>query len=148
MTPGLPGAGIGGLFYLLAALFSPVWETVRLLRGNGAPRQWAVVLRLFLLALSIVAAMWLTAWIVAAVFSLAPHADGGGTASSIAAVPETIGRRMALLTVSTLALVLVGVELLQLLSRTMRRTHRRCSDATTARADSTDNLPLRAMGGE
>ena len=86
MTPGLPGAGIGGLFYLLAALFSPVWETVRLLRGNGAPRQWVVVLRLFALALSIVAAMWLTAWIVVAVFSLAPHADGGGTASSAAAM--------------------------------------------------------------
>jgi hypothetical protein len=148
MTPGLPGAGIGGLFYLLAALFSPVWETVRLLRSNRAPRQWAVVLRLFLLALSIVAAMWLTAWIVAAVFSLAPRADGGGTASSIAAIPETIGRRMALLTVSTLALVLVVVELLRLVSRSTRRTGRRCSDSSTAPADSNDNLPLRAVGTE
>jgi hypothetical protein len=148
VTPGLPGAGIGGLFYLLAALFSPVWETVRLLRGNKAPRQWVVVSRLFALALSIVAAMWLTAWIVVAVFSLAPHADAGGTASSAEGMLQTIGRRMAVLTASTLALVLSAVELLRLLSPTTGRIPRRCSNTNTAPVDSTDNLPLRAMGSE
>ena len=29
MTAGLPGAGIGGMFYLLMALLAPLWETVR-----------------------------------------------------------------------------------------------------------------------
>ena len=141
MIPGLPGAGIGGLFYLLVALFSPVWETVRLLRGNAAPRQWMVVLRLFALALSIMVAMWFTAWIVVAVFSLAAHADEGGTASSAAAVSQAIGRRMAVLTASTLALVLLGVELLRLLSRTTGRTRRRCSNTNTAPVDS-DRQPV------
>jgi hypothetical protein len=148
VTPGLPGAGIGGLFYLLAALFSPVWEAIRLLRGNGAPRQWVMVLRLFALALSIVAAMWLTAWIVVAAVSLASHASGGGTTSSAAAMSQTIGRRMAVLTASTLALVLLGVELLRLLSPTTGRTVRRCSNTNTAPVDPTNNVPLRAMGNE
>ena len=148
MTPGLPGAGIGGLFYLLAALFSPVWETVRLLRGNRPPRQGVVVLRLFALALSIVAAMWLTAWIVVAVFSLPPDGDGGGTASNAAGMLQTIGRRVAVLTASTLALVLLGVEVIRLLSPRTGRIFRRYSNTNTAPVDSSDNLPSRAMGSE
>jgi hypothetical protein len=136
VIPGLPGAGIGGLFYLLVALFSPVWESVRLLRGDAAPRQWRVVLRLFALALSIMVAMWLTAWIVVAVVSLAPHAHQGTTASSAATVSQAIGRRVAVLTASTLALVLLGVELLRLLSPTMGCTARRRSSINTAPVDS------------
>ena len=148
MTPGLPGAGIGGLLYLLAGLFAPVWETIRIIRGNAAPRRWALVLRLFLLALSITAAMWLTASIIVAVFSMSVAANAGSTASSVAAMPVVIGRRMALLTLTTLVLVLMGVELLALVSRAIRRTSRSQSAGRSPAVESPDDLSLRALGGE
>jgi hypothetical protein len=56
MNPGLPGAGIGGLFYILSALWMPVCELWRLRRGD-VPGQWPLVARQFAIAVGIVLAM-------------------------------------------------------------------------------------------
>lgn len=63
MNPGLPGLGIGGLFYILSALAMPLVALLRAARG--APREtvrWTLALRQCLIALSIVVTMSAVFW--------------------------------------------------------------------------------------
>lgn len=69
MNPGLPGAGVGGLFYILSALWMPVCELWRLRRGD-APAQWPLVARQFAIAVGIVASMSGVFWGLDTVFPL------------------------------------------------------------------------------
>jgi hypothetical protein len=78
MNPGLPGAGIGGLFYVLSALWMPVCELWRLRRGDN-PGQWVLVGRQVAIAVGIVAAMSGVFWALDTVLMLkqvAAHAAG------------------------------------------------------------------------
>ena len=59
MTAGLPGTGIGGVFYLLSALLMPVFELVNTLRGQSSWARWAVVFRQLMMAFGIIAGMWM-----------------------------------------------------------------------------------------
>jgi hypothetical protein len=61
VAAGIPGAGIGGLFYLIGALSMPVLELARRLGGAGPSRRtpWPVVLRPAGQALGILGALWL-----------------------------------------------------------------------------------------
>jgi len=78
MTPGLPGTGIGGLFYILCALWMPVCELWRRYRGD-APGRWPVVARQFGIAVGIVASMSGVFWALDAALMLAQvaHVAGG-----------------------------------------------------------------------
>ena len=58
---GLPGTGIGGLFYLLLALAMPFVEVVRSVRGRRGPSRWRLVLTQFAQACAILAALVATA---------------------------------------------------------------------------------------
>ena len=60
MTAGLPGTGIGGLFYLISALFMPFREAFRALIGRGDRAKGQVALQQGGLALTIVGAIWVT----------------------------------------------------------------------------------------
>lgn len=78
MNPGLPGTGIGGLFYILSALWMPVCELWRRRQGD-APGQWPLVARQFAIAVGVVAAMTGVFWALDSVFMLnqvAAHAAG------------------------------------------------------------------------
>ena len=58
MTAGLPGSGIGGLYYLLLALWMPFYELWLTLRGRGDRRRWALVLKQSSMAAGILCALW------------------------------------------------------------------------------------------
>lgn len=78
MNPGLPGTGIGGLFYILSALWMPICELWRRRQGD-APGQWPLVARQFGIAVGAVAAMTGVFWALDTVFMLnqvAAHAAG------------------------------------------------------------------------
>jgi len=64
MTVGLPGTGIGGIFYLLLAVCMPVREFVRTLRGRTNLRRWGFIALQLLLVFGIIAAMWSELWIL------------------------------------------------------------------------------------
>src|SRR5215207_7225971 len=64
MTAGLPGSGIGGLFYLLSALFMPLRELWRALRSRSRPERPVLALQQAGLALGIIAALWWTGWAI------------------------------------------------------------------------------------
>lgn len=59
MTAGLPGTGIGGVFYLLSALFMPIIEIILTLRGKSSVARWLMVLRQLSMAACILGCMWL-----------------------------------------------------------------------------------------
>ena len=59
MTAGLPGTGIGGVFYLLSALLMPLFELVNTLRGQSSWGRWAMVFRQLAMASGIIAGMWM-----------------------------------------------------------------------------------------
>lgn len=126
MSAGLPGLGLGGLFFILSALALPLFELARTARGESSAQSWLAVARQFGLAVAMIAA-------IDAVFRLldalvAGDAPGGG---GLLAMP--IGP--VLVTIGILAMVLAGAKALQLLA--WLRT------ARAARASSS-TAPLRA----
>lgn len=52
-SAGLPGTGIGGLFYILLALTMPFFEFYQTIHGRGSLERWKLVLRQFAIALLI-----------------------------------------------------------------------------------------------
>lgn len=57
MGPGIPGLGIGSVFYVVAGLLAPFREIVRTARGDSSAARWKVVRRQFLLAIGILASL-------------------------------------------------------------------------------------------
>jgi hypothetical protein len=58
MTAGLPGTGIGGLFYLLLAVYMPVCEFFKTLQRQSTFKRWGFIL----VQLSFVAGIWAAIW--------------------------------------------------------------------------------------
>lgn len=66
-TAGLPGTGLGGLFYILLALWMPVRELYLTARGRGDRARLRFAMGQGLMALGIVAAVVLTVLVARAV---------------------------------------------------------------------------------
>jgi hypothetical protein len=133
MTVGLPGVGIGGIFYLVSALTMPVRELVRTLRRESSATRWRFVMMQWSLAVGILIAMWLTGkaigMLVTAVGSSLPSS---GFARHIASRNVLQVGALAL-SLGTLTLVWVGVHALRMLLRLRERSTVRTSlPATTA----------------
>jgi hypothetical protein len=64
MTVGLPGTGIGGIFYLLLAVCMPIRESVRTLKGQTNLRRWSFIALQLLFVLGIAAAKWSELWVL------------------------------------------------------------------------------------
>ena len=109
MTVGLPGAGIGGLFYLASTLLLPVRSLVRHLRGRPDTMTWRGQAYLVLLAIGIIGSLWLAGWLLAFVVPdqmLAASSKVASTVTSRTVLPlVTFGIGMG-----TLAMVLIAVE--------------------------------------
>ncbi len=114
MTVGVPGTGIGGMFYLLSALAMPLRQAYRWVRRRPSSAGWRIVAAQTAMAGAILAAIWVTGWLVGIVITASsrllapPHVLAG-------AHPGNVLRTAALvLSAATLAAVLLGVELLRL----------------------------------
>jgi len=114
MTVGVPGTGIGGMFYLVSALAMPLRQAYRSLRRRPSSGKWRVVAGQTAMALAILAAIWVTGWLLGIAITASaaivrpPHLLAG-------AHPGSVLRTAALvLSAATLAAVLLGVELLRL----------------------------------
>jgi hypothetical protein len=111
----LPGTGIGGLFYILSALWMPICEARRRWQGDATGRG-TLVARQFAIAVGVAAAMIGVFWLLDAVLVL----DRVGAAGRA----HVMSFRVSALLVTTgmLAMVLGAVELMRLALR--RRTRR------------------------
>lgn len=114
MSVGLPGTGVGGLFYLVSALCMPFREAYRAATGKSTPRSRGVVLRQSLIALGVLGGIWLAGWLIGLVLSQVPL-----VAAAVNAAPGLAGRSGNILRIAsfflafaTLAAVLGAVEIL------------------------------------
>jgi len=110
MTVGLPGTGIGGMFYLLSALAMPFSEAYRWVRGR-ASGGWRMVAGQLAIVGGILVGMFLTGRLLGA----ALHATQHQVRLPLGSVPSNALRIASLvLSIGTLVAVLAAVELLRL----------------------------------
>jgi hypothetical protein len=101
MTAGLPGTGIGGLFYLLASLAMPLRFARMRSRGDGDRDHRALVRRTLAMSLAMMAAVWFTGVLVGLWRPL----------------PTVIAVAPIVVAFTTLVTILVAVEIVRLLLR-------------------------------
>jgi len=124
VTAGLPGTGLGGIFYLASALAMPLREAFLRLRKRSAG-DWRTITLQFAIAGGILGGIWATGWLLGRVFAAArPLAAFGATLPPV----HVLGRVSVALAFGTLALVLGGVELLRLFVDPRPRRLRTVSD--------------------
>jgi hypothetical protein len=109
MIVGLPGTGIGGLFYLLSALWMPVREAWRALSGRAGPRRWRTVATLAGLAAAIYLGLWASAW--ALDFALPAAHDGPSATGQPEPASSALGVTATYVTAGALLAVLLLVEI-------------------------------------
>jgi len=125
MTVGLPGSGIGGVFYLISALLMPVHAGARSatrvlgLRAAGANEpRWDLVWRQFAIAVGILASLWTAGWLLALLLVSHPAVLGQAQTTEIGKkLPNVLRAGAILVSLSTLAAVLVTVQIARLVVR-------------------------------
>lgn len=130
MGPGIPGVGLGGLFFIISALLAPAFELVRTVRGRSSLARWRLVMRQAALAASIVLATTAMLWLLELVLiglhgrdAGSPVAGEGGTDDGSAVLAAEALERVplaaspVLVTFVLLVVVLGCAELLRLVSR-------------------------------
>jgi hypothetical protein len=60
VAAGLPGFGLGGLFFIISALIAPIAELRRTVRGRSSIAAWRIVARQFAQAVTMLAAVYVT----------------------------------------------------------------------------------------
>jgi tetratricopeptide (TPR) repeat protein len=127
MTPGIPGTGIGGLFYMLSAAALPLREGYRRVWKGVATARWRVIALQQLLAAGILGGMWTTGWLLGVLFGTARIHMVAGAAT----VSHNMWRTATFaLSLATLTAVVCTVELMGLWARKRARQAARLEAGT------------------
>src|SRR5258705_11375622 len=125
MIVGIPGTGIGGLFYLAGALWLPVRALLRRLRGESV--RWTHSLGQAVLALGVLGGLWFTGALLGMLIAYAfPPVSAAPTSpyAFVAHASHLLRVASLLIRVVTLTAVLVGVQVARLVLRRGRaRSH-------------------------
>ncbi len=127
MTVGLPGTGIGGIFYLASALVMPFREIYRRLRGRPAG-DWRVVTGQLAITGGVLGGMWVTGRLLGLALAAARPIGTAGRALPPGNVLRFVSIALAF---GTLAAVLAAVELLRLWVHRGKRPARRVRQETS-----------------
>jgi hypothetical protein len=76
MTAGLPGTGIGGIFYFLLVVCMPIREFFRTLQGRTTLKRWCFIALQLFFVIGILAAMWGEVWLLNRLLLLLPFSFG------------------------------------------------------------------------
>ncbi len=145
MIAGIPGSGIGGIFYLLCALWMPVNELGAIVRGRSTARRRRQALVLCGFALAVVAAVWVTGWGLGKLFAQPLHPLAAAAGNPQAAETKNLISTIALaVTFGTLGGMVVSVHVLRLLLGRPARIRRRAGRLRVLRLSRLANLPQRA----
>lgn len=113
MTAGLPGTGIGCLFYLMSALCMPFIELYMTCRGRSSKQRWKLVATQFCFALGIAGGFWVTGWFLSWILP-AKHVlsvQGSGEVLNVIAITSF------LMSGGVLVSVLIGIEVVSVIGR-------------------------------
>ena len=118
MTVGLPGVGLGGIFYLVSAALMPVRELVRAVRRDR-PARWPLVWRQSAMVAGILGALWLTGWLLGLMLATSPVAlvTTGRAALRPSAAHNVLRVSALALSLGMLVLVLSSVQIARLFVR-------------------------------
>lgn len=120
---GLPGTGLGGLFYVLLVMWMAVRECLRLARGTSTVSRWAKIGFLGGLSAAIVAALWLEALALQALLGSMPRLDQLAAKTEAHAVAvDALTPALAAAPFLVLALLIAAIHLARLLLRPAGRT--------------------------
>lgn len=111
MSAGLPGLGLGGLFFIASALLAPFVELVRTARGQSNRQRWGQVIRQFAQAVLMIAAVELT--LRGIHLALSFNGDGTGDGGGVTAIPLA----PIAITGAVLAALLLSAKVLELFLR-------------------------------
>jgi hypothetical protein len=119
MVAGLPGTGIGGLFYLALVLWMPLRELTLLLRGRSSLARWRSIAGLWTLVAAMVAMIVIQAWAIALACDwLVEHAPAHSTWQEVGLMADqSWSVSFALVPVYILAGVLAAMHLLRMCCR-------------------------------
>ncbi len=132
MIVGVPGTGIGGMFYLVSALALPLRQVVRRARHGATAIRWRVVAAQAVMAGGILAGMWATGLLLGALLGTVARAH---VAPGLVAPSGNVLRTATFaLSLGTLVVVLLGVELLRVCLHSRARTVKPMERASAARA--------------
>lgn len=124
MTAGIPGTGIGGLYYLLLAFLMPLAEVIQVLRGRSSWKRWLAIGMQLTNACGIIASLMGTSWLLrhtaqrlmkatshfeANIFSKAVFGD-----HSLQQLQAVTSMKLAWLTIGILAAVIVSGFMLRI----------------------------------
>ena len=130
MFAGLPGIGVGTLFYVLIGLWMPMYELVRVARGTSSLARWRLILRQLFFSLSIVTSIMCAERVVMWILGEAAP-DAMNPASVVnrglsTSAPATVLAAPVIASLFLLGTVLLTVEALRLISaaRHKRRLRR------------------------
>jgi hypothetical protein len=108
VSAGLPGIGLGGLFFILSALAAPLVELARTARGQSSVARWLHLGRQFALAVAMIAAVDVKLRLVYMIVSGDGFADPSpGGALSVALTPSGLSAGL----LATLLATAKGMEL-------------------------------------
>jgi tetratricopeptide (TPR) repeat protein len=134
MTAGVPGTGIGGLFYLISALLLPLRGLWRR-RRRASTASWGEILKAAGLAAGVLLGIWLTGWLLGLLLGPTPQVARTALGRRIAQLGhrENIVRGAALAAgFITLALVLLSVQAARFWTRRKNRMKPRIPAALLA----------------
>jgi nicotinamide riboside transporter PnuC len=120
MTAGLPGTGIGGLFYLMLVFWMPCRELYQLCRGRSSPQRWRAIGFYLALTAGIVILTYVEAWLISravtnVAVSLHLPVPGNGQGYRV------LAGMSILMSLGSLAAVLLSVHVLRLVMWLNRR---------------------------
>lgn len=111
MSAGIPGLGLGGLFFILSALVAPLVELVRTSRGQSSPAAWRQVGRQLAIAVTMIVAVDVSlrgAYLLASAVGLGGPGPGGVTVLPLAPLGIALGILAALLAVAKAAQLVIA----------------------------------------
>ena len=132
MFAGLPGIGVGTLFYVLTALWMPFHELMAMARGESTLARWRLVIMQFCFALTIIASVAIADRIITllldgeAVESITPARLINQSFAEQA--PESVFAAPIMASVLLLVLVIAATEALRLCTSRASRVAVRESD--------------------
>jgi len=115
VAAGLPGAGIGGFFYLASALLLPFRSLIR--RARGMRVAWRRVLTQTGLACGILGGIWLAGWIIGVRLAPGTHDLALRAGSAAGRTARLLGEATIFVSIGTLLVVLTSVQVARLLVR-------------------------------
>lgn len=112
---GLPGTGLGGIFYGLLVLWMIVRESWMSLVGAGDRRRWRAVASLSAMLGAILLVFWAEGWLIKAILDDLPANIADGVAQTERRAAHALVPALAVTPVVILALLMAAVQIARLI---------------------------------